>query len=63
MWIASKYGFYSIKYEEGKYYHVRGRKYDDLKNLIQAAKVDTVIEQWDRADYTFRVLVNDKEFS
>lgn len=63
IWIASKYGFYSIKYEEGKNYHVRGRKYDDLKNLAQAAGIDTVIEEWNKTDYTFRILLNDEELS
>ena len=39
MWIASKYGFFSIvKKKEG--FHVRGRSLKDLKNLKKAASID-----------------------
>jgi hypothetical protein len=61
MWIASKYGFYSLKHDEatGKYF-IRARVRLDLMNLI--AKVPelsaTTVQEWPRADYRYRIITD-----
>ena len=49
MWIASKYGFYSIiRKDDG--FHVRGRLKGDLKNLKEHSELDCEVLKWDTAD-------------
>ncbi|MBE7436938.1 MAG: hypothetical protein HS115_00680 [Spirochaetales bacterium] len=62
MWIASKYGFYSIvKKADGL--HVRARLMKDLENLITAARIKKSILTWPDADYRYRIIVDDLEYS
>ncbi len=62
MWIASKFGFFSIVQkeppEEGKpaVYHVRARLRQDLENLLHVARLRKEIEEWPEADYRYRFL-------
>ena len=59
MWIASKYGFFSIvKKKEG--FHVRGRSLKDLKNLKKAASIDYEILERVGTDYAYRIIVDKK---
>jgi hypothetical protein len=65
MWIASKYGFYSIVKKagtDGVAYHIRARTVEDLERLREAAKITNPILYWAPADYKFRILVSKKEF-
>lgn len=60
MWIASKYGFYSIVRKDG-FYNIRARREKDLANLqrkdankyLRAYK----IEEWPSADYRWRIRI------
>ncbi len=62
MWIASKFGFFSIvqKQEptEGSpaVYHVRARLRADRENLLLAARLRKDIEEWPHANYKYRFL-------
>lgn len=58
MWIASKYGWFSIvRKEDG--FHVRARDKADLEELLQAWDGATEIETWPGADYRYRVRLTD----
>ena len=56
MWIASKYGFYSIVKKEG-HFHIRSRTEKDLVDLFATADLDFPVEIWRSADYRFRVRI------
>ncbi|MBX0332951.1 hypothetical protein K3G39_06850 [Pontibacter sp. HSC-14F20] len=57
MWIASKYGFFSIvKKEDG--HHVRARVKRDLETLIAETGIEEPLQQWPAADYRYRVVVS-----
>ncbi len=67
MWIASKFGFYSIVQtrENDDIFMVRTRAEKDLQNLknsISALK-EHEIKDTKQADYHFRLLVNREELS
>lgn len=61
MWIASKFGWFSIvKKTDG--WHVRARIRQDLENLIRAADICkrwTIIET-PKADYRYRIIVTEE---
>lgn len=68
MWIASKYGFYSIVQKPAPMgeprFHVRGRTAEDLNRLVEAAGLDrgarpVQVEFWPGADYKFRIRVGE----
>jgi len=58
MWLATKHGFYSIvKKEDG--FHVRARIKKDLENLLKECRYPRlIIQEDDRADYRFRVIIS-----
>lgn len=57
MWIASKYGFYSIVKKEDVF-HVRARCRADLENLRVASGIDDdVKESYPGSDYPWRLIV------
>ena len=62
MWLATKFGFYSIVRKEpaderdGAVFHVRARLRHDLENLLHAAGLRKEIEEWPGADYRYRFL-------
>jgi len=56
MWIASKYGFYSIIQKDDGF-HVRGRLKGDLENLKEHSGLDCEVLKWDTADYRYRMIV------
>lgn len=62
MWIASKFGFYSIVDKPnagaGPRYHIRARTAEDLDRLKDAAGLDEKVEFWAGADYKFRILTD-----
>ena len=57
MWIASKLGFYSIVCKDEDEFHIRARLRVDLENLLVATKLDEEINQSDRSDYRYRLVV------
>ena len=57
MWIASKFGFYSIVCKDDDEFHIRARLRVDLENLLVATNIDEKIHQSDRADYRYRLVV------
>ena len=57
MWIASKFGFYSIVCKDDDEFHIRARLRVDLENLLAATNLDEDINQSDRADYRYRLVV------
>jgi len=58
MWIASKYGYYSIV-RKAEQWHVRARLRGDLQNLVAAAGLPTVtIHQSQPADYRWRIVID-----
>jgi hypothetical protein len=57
MWIASKYGFFSIVKKEDVF-HVRARCQADLDNLRSASGIsDDVKESYPGSDYPWRLIV------
>lgn len=55
MWIASKYGFFSIVLKDGQY-HIRARERADLEELLEnVPEVSAEIETWPGADYRYRI--------
>lgn len=59
MWLATKYGFYSIvkSKEQENCYMVRARKAIDLKNL----RLKKRIHKSNETDYMFRIFINTQE--
>ena len=57
MWIASKLGFYSIVCKDEDEFHIRTRLRVDLENLLVATNLDEEINQSDRSDYRYRLVV------
>ena len=57
MWIASKFGFFSIVRKGEEQFHVRARVRTDLENLLVAADLDEKIHQSDLSDYKYRLVV------
>jgi hypothetical protein len=57
MWLATKYGFFSIVKKGGKF-HVRARVKRDLENLVAATHIDAKIIESETTDYRYRVLVD-----
>jgi hypothetical protein len=63
MWLATKYGFYSIVQKRDGYidkqlYQVRARVRRDLENLLELTKLDREILAWPKADYRYRFLAS-----
>ncbi len=62
MWIASKFGFFSIVQKHAPAegtpagYHVRARLHADLENLLHAARLRKEIQEWPDADYRYRFI-------
>ncbi len=62
MWIASKFGFFSIVRKQAPadaspaVYHVRARLRADLENVLHAARLRNEIEEWPDADYRYRFI-------
>ena len=63
MWLATKHGFFSIVQKSPGEYHVRARIRGDLENLIVLVNMDLQIHCWPSADYRYRIIVGDSEFS
>ena len=62
MWIASKWGFYSIvRKPDG--IHVRARIREDLERLLAASGRGVSIQEWPVADYRWRVVVSPAELA
>ena len=59
MWIASKFGFFSIVRKNPGKCHVRARMREDLENLIAASGIEAEILTWDESDYRHRVIVEE----
>lgn len=70
MWVASKYGWFSIVQKKPGEFHVRARRKEDLRNLAAAIAPAIMIEpRWVRerfihasyagSDYPWRMIVND----
>jgi hypothetical protein len=57
MWIASKFGFFSIVRKGEDQFHVRARVRTDLENLLVAADLDEKIHESDLSDYKYRLVV------
>lgn len=56
MWIASKFGFFSIV-AKGEEFHVRARVKQDLEQLLTEIKLHEPVQVWLGADYRYRVIV------
>lgn len=56
MWIASKYGWFSIVQKDG-HFHIRARVERDLELLAEAAVIEHPIETWHDADYRYRIRI------
>ncbi len=60
MWIATKYGFFSIV-AKGDEFHVRARAKQDLEELLAATELNEPVQVWPGADYRYRVIVGAKD--
>lgn len=70
MWIATKFGFYSMSNKPAVQFpeyesviHVRGRSEDDMQRLVKelrglALKINLDISKREDVDYTYRVFVH-----
>jgi hypothetical protein len=56
MWIASKFGFFSIV-AKGNEFHVRTRVKQDLEQLLAETKLHEPVQVWPGADYRYRIIV------
>ncbi|MCB1147858.1 MAG: hypothetical protein KDK38_13745 [Leptospiraceae bacterium] len=56
MWLATKFGFFSIVYKEGSY-HVRAREKTDLEELLRVTEIRADVQTWPNADYRYRTLI------
>ncbi|WP_210487244.1 hypothetical protein [Rufibacter aurantiacus] len=56
MWIASKFGFFSIVAKKDGF-HVRARVRQDLEQLMAAVNLAEPIQVWPEADYRYRVIL------
>jgi hypothetical protein len=56
MWIASKYGFFSIV-KKGDGFHVRARAKNDLQALLAVTGIAGEVQVWPGADYRYRVIL------
>jgi len=66
MWLATKYGFYSIvKSSVNSDYVVRSRDINDLINLKKELKIfkNRKIHSSEETDYKYRIFVNFEEFN
>ena len=59
MWIASKFGFFSIVRKNPGECHVRARIREDLENLIAASEIEAEISTREESDYRHRVIVEE----
>lgn len=57
MWIASKYGFFSIVMKGPDEFHVRARFRGDLEELMEACGVDETLHKSYNSDYRYRLVV------
>ena len=62
MWIGSVYGWFSIV-KKGEGWHVRARKKRDLTELRARALVSAKVHHWSQADYPYRMVVDNREFT
>jgi hypothetical protein len=62
MWLATKFGFYSIVEKAPTKFHIRARVRQDLENLRNLIGGDWEILDWPLADYRYRVIVDRKGF-
>lgn len=58
MWLATKYGFYSIIEKAPGEFHVRARIRQDLVNLLELAGWSMEIHEWRTADYRYRIILD-----
>ena len=68
MWLATKFGFYSIVQKQTSNdgplkFHVRARIHTDLENLLTASGLSHEIQEWPDADYRYRVIIDQKELA
>lgn len=56
MWIASKFGFFSIV-AKADGVHVRARVKKDLEELLAQTDTTAPVQTWPGADYRYRVIV------
>lgn len=63
MWLATRYGFYSVVRKSPTEFHVRGRIRRDLENLLELTGRRHPIHEWPTADYRYRVIVDHRTFS
>ncbi len=67
MWIASKFGIFSIVQKQPRakglpaVYHVRARLRQDLENLLKGSGLRNEIEEWARADYRYRFICGEAD--
>ncbi|EJF11925.1 hypothetical protein [Pontibacter sp. BAB1700] len=62
MWIASKYGFFSIVAKDNGF-HVRARVQLDLEELLAATGIAEQVQIWPGADYRYRIIVGATDIS
>ncbi len=57
MWLMTQHGFYSIVQKRDGHFHIRARVRKDLENVLALMDWKFEIEEWPRADYAYRILV------
>ncbi len=69
MWIATKFGFYSIVQKQAPdeggsdSFHVRARVRTDLENVLTVTGLQQEILEWPNADYRFRIVIDSEDLS
>ncbi len=61
VWIASKYGFYSIVQKPVNNFQIRSRNIEDIENLLNITKIDAKIDEVSGIDYQCRIHVDQED--
>jgi hypothetical protein len=61
MWIASKYGFFSIVQKDTDRYNIRTQSRQDIDNLLQVCKLDAKVSAWSTLNYRYQITINADE--
>ena len=62
MWIASKYGFFSIVQKDTDRYVIRAQVRQDIENLLQVCELDAKVSAWSTMNYRYQITISADEW-
>ena len=63
MWLCSQHGFFSIVQKKTDEFHIRGRLYQDMENLVKLCGAEWPIIETKNGDYRYRIICGQAEVS